>query len=148
MSRETLIEGFVYDRWAKERWLAILGDMPDPTRASGIFRHIVGAQNTWLKRCLSEEEVPDLPEDPGQAVIQAHEGWVELLQTCDPGAFVAYTNLQGESHFNTVEQIARHVVNHGTYHRGHLRGLCEAAGFAGFPETDFIRFAREELPGV
>lgn len=147
MSRESLIEGFVYDRWANERWLSVLDDMPRPDRAGEIFHHIVWAQNTWLKRCLSDEEVPDLPEDRRAAVAQANEGWIELLKTSDPGAFVAYTNLQGESHFNTVEQIARHVVNHGTYHRGHLRGLCEAGGFDGFPETDFIRFAREEAAG-
>lgn len=43
-----------------------------------------------------------------------------------------------------LSEVAHHVFNHGTYHRGHLRGLADAAGFEDFPETDLIRFYREK----
>jgi uncharacterized damage-inducible protein DinB len=42
----------------------------------------------------------------------------------------------------TIGEIAHHVINHGTYHRGHLRGLCDAAEFTEFPDTDLIKFYR------
>ncbi len=43
---------------------------------------------------------------------------------------------------NFVSEITEHVINHGTYHRGHLRGLAEAEGIS-FPDTDLIVYLRE-----
>jgi uncharacterized damage-inducible protein DinB len=42
-----------------------------------------------------------------------------------------------------VSDIAAHVVNHGTYHRGQLRERAEADGLDDFPETDLILFFRQ-----
>lgn len=141
--RELLIEGFRYDAWANQAWLPVLPTFQDRDRAEAIFRHILQAQRIWLVRTLSEEEAPPLSDDLGEAISRLSEAWIALVATCDPGAFVSYTTMAGESHFNTVEQIARHVVNHGTYHRGQLRGLKQAEGSDGFPETDLIRFLRQ-----
>lgn len=141
--KELLIEGFRYDAWANRAWLPVLLSFRDPERAEAIFRHILLAQRIWLVRTLSEEEAPPMPESLGDAIEALHRAWLHLLDTCDPGAFVSYTTMAGEPYFNTVEQIARHVVNHGTYHRGELRGLAKAEGFDGFPETDLIRYLRE-----
>ncbi len=141
--RASLQEGFDYDLWANRKWLEALPNLPFEAQARRTLDHIVGAQHIWLTRCLSEEEAGQRLSDLAQDLEAKHAGWTELLRTCDPGAFVSYTTLSGDSWFNTVEQIARHVVNHGTYHRGQLRGLAEAAEFMDFPETDLIRFFRE-----
>lgn len=142
--RELLIDGFRYDRWANLAWLEALPTFADRDRAESIFRHILSAQRIWLVRTLSEEEAPPPTDDLGEAIDRLHQGWIGLLETCDPGAFVSYTTMAGEPYFNTVEQIARHVVNHGTYHRGQLRGLKQAEGSEDFPETDLIRYFRLE----
>ncbi|HRI42829.1 MAG TPA: hypothetical protein PLL78_02280 [Fimbriimonadaceae bacterium] len=142
--RDLLIEGFRYDAWANRAWLAALPTFDDRDRAEAIFRHILVAQRIWLVRTLSEEETPPFSDDLGEAVSRLSEAWIALIETCDPGAFVSYTTMVGESHFNTVDQIARHVVNHGTYHRGQLRGLKQAEGADDFPETDLIRFLRQD----
>jgi uncharacterized damage-inducible protein DinB len=140
--REQLVDGFRYDLWANLRWLPTLEKFADPEQAGDIMRHILRAQHIWLTRTISEEEVGPLPEDLDAGLNQVHEAWVELLRISDPGAFVSYTTLKGESCFSTVEQIARHVVNHGTYHRGQLRGLCQAEGLEGFEETDLMGWYR------
>ena len=39
--------------------------------------------------------------------------------------------------------MAHHVLNHGTYHRGHLRGLAYAEGWDDFHDTDYSAWLRE-----
>lgn len=141
--RDLLADGFRYDLWANLKWLSVLDRFEDRPRAEAIFRHILGAQRIWLARSLSEEEVPVLPESLDESLPLINEAWLEFLRISDPEAFVSYTNLKGESWFNTVEQIARHVVNHGTFHRGQLRGLAQAEGWDDFEDTDLIRWMRE-----
>lgn len=140
--REHLAEGFRYDLWANRLWLDALDNYGNPATAEAIMRHILAAQHRWLVRCLSEEEVSPLPDDLRAGLEDVHTQWLELLRICDPGAFVSYETMAGDPHYNTVEQIARHVVNHGTYHRGHLRGLAAAEGLEAFPETDLIGYYR------
>lgn len=141
--RDALQEGFDYDLWANQRWLGAIPELPFGPRAKEILTHSLRAQNIWLERCISEEEVKPLSDNLSEEAVRLCEAWKELIRICDPGAFVSYTNSRGESFFNTIEHIARHVINHGTYHRGQLRGLAEAAGTDGFPETDMILFIRD-----
>lgn len=138
---ESIQDGFRYDRWANDRWLEFLPALAEVPDCADVFQHMLTAQRVWLARCLSEEEVPALSGDLSKDIGSLSDGWMELLRTCDPGAYVSYTNTRGESYFNTVEQIARHVLMHGMYHRGHLRGLAGANGRE-FPETDYIVYVR------
>lgn len=141
--RDLLADGFRYDLWANLKWLSVLDRFEDRARAEAIFRHILGAQRIWLARSLSEEEVPALPEPLAEGFRLINAAWLEFLRISDPEAFVSYTNFKGESWFSTVEQIARHVINHGTFHRGQLRGLAQAEGWDDFEDTDLIRWMRE-----
>lgn len=147
--RQQLQEAFDYDLWANAKWLECLPHLGNHrARAEEILSHILKAQHIWLTRSLSNEEVADLPDDLVTGFNQLNAAWKEFIGISDPTAFVSYTNFSGESFFRMVEEIARHVINHGTYHRGHLRGLAEASGFEGFPETDFIRFLNETAPAA
>lgn len=69
--------------------------------------------------------------------------WRLFLDDADLDQEVAYVNMAGQHYVNTVEQIALHVINHGTYHRGHLRGLAESEGLDDFNDTDLILYFRE-----
>ena len=42
----------------------------------------------------------------------------------------------------TLMELTWHVLNHGTYHRGHLMGLAEREGWDP-PGTDFLDFVLE-----
>ncbi len=138
--REILVQNFEYDLWANQQWLSAIESLPNRQSAIDVMQHVANAQRIWLARCLNEENLPNLPASLGEAFEQLHEQWVELLRICDPTAFIAYETLQGEPCFNMMEDIAMHVINHGTYHRGQLRGMVGDSDQ--FPETDLIRYLR------
>lgn len=104
------------------------------------------AQRTWLSRIGIE--VPPQEGDVELGVLFATQNnlWKYVAEEGDLAATVDYENTQGERFRNSIREIATYVVNHGTYHRGQLRGLAEAEGFDGFPDTDLIHFLREPLP--
>lgn len=135
--RDFLIEGLEYDLWANQKWSPMAGQL---AQVEPILRHVLRSQRIWLERCLGEESMRAWPEALDDALKAANEDWIELIRISDPEAFVTYER-NGNAHFETIEQIARHVINHGTYHRGQLRGLAEGLEF---PETDFILFIREK----
>ena len=140
--RDHFSELFDYDLWANQQWIAAIPNLPDPERAREVLTHILKAQYIWLTRCLSEESNTSLTGDFEQDAAHLHRAWKELVRVADLNAYIAYNNLAGEPFMNLLSEIVAHVVNHGTYHRGHLRGLCEAGKTDDFPETDFILFTR------
>ena len=140
--RENLLELFEYDLWANLQWAEILDTMPDPAKAKKIYKHALNAQRSWMTICLSEEDAgAEISDDFIAESHRMNKAWVDLIKICDPIAYASYS--RGETFFmQTIGEIAHHVINHGTYHRGHLRGLCDAAEFTEFPDTDLIKFYR------
>lgn len=140
--RELLLDLFLYDRWANERWIGVLEQFPNAEPARKTMEHILWAQQTWLNRVLNDET--DLGPDLMAESARLHQAWRELVGMSDPTAYISYTMFNGETATNLFEEIALHVINHGSYERGRLRGLAQAQGFEGFPESDLIRHYRGE----
>lgn len=138
-----LIEGFAYDAWANVRWIEALSSSPFEQEGTAILEHIVQAERIWFDRVFGDEQLPPQSGDLAADVRAIGAAWAEALVPADPGAYVVYTNMAGNTYYNTVEQIGRHVINHGTYHRGQLRGLAQAHQWTGYPETDLILYYRE-----
>lgn len=136
--KDQLIRDFDYDQWANARWLSALPSLPFAVRAEEILWHSVRCHRSWLVCAWSEEEIPAEAADLGQALREASQAWQEFLATSDPEAFAAVPRREGAVEFWSVGDLARHVLNHATYHRGHLRGLAEAAGYTAFPDTDRV----------
>ncbi len=143
-AREWFDEQLSYEAWANRAWLEALPRFQDSARAEGVFHHILDAQEVWLQRTWSLEDSGTWPDDLSDKIEFGTSQWREFIRICDPEAFVSYNNRAGDSCFNTVEQIVRHLLNHGTYHRGQLRGLAMAEGLQDFPETDFILYWRKQ----
>lgn len=137
-----LLEAMAYDQWANDAWINELGRFPDPEEPSRIMDHILNARYNWLARCQGEELTPPRESDFSAANVQLYRLWTELIDQCDPTAYISYQNQEGTQFFTSVQQIALHVVNHGTYHRGQLRAIAGAEGID-FPETDLIRYFRQ-----
>lgn len=139
--REELSLLFDYERWATMRWIEPARQMS----CESVLVHIIHAQSIWLSRIEGRPHwtptVDNLASDLDRSVL----GWQRLLLGADLSKVVPYVNLEGKSFDNTVLEITRQVLNHGTYHRGHLRGIASEQKFAGFPETDYILFCREKL---
>lgn len=136
-----LKQGFEYDLWANLQWIEVLPRFTSSGRAHAVLDHILGAQRIWLERVGGVVPSPDL--ERGDRARSSAAEWTRIVSLPDPGRVIAYHNLSGVPFSNTFEHIALHVINHGTYHRGHLRGLADAEGLTDFPETDLIRFYRE-----
>lgn len=141
-----LITAFDYDVWANKRWLNRIGTMPDPQRATEVFEHILTAQRVWLERCGVAIELQKSDQATAAILDQIAGGWRYFLERTDLNELITYQNYAGQTFRNTVSEIALHVINHGTYHRGHLRGLADQGKGAEFEDTDLILFFRDGFP--
>lgn len=139
-----LIKQFEYDRWANLLWLDFLQKTQTPEVYRKIMGHILGAQTVWVSR-IEGESLAAIPSPSLEAatIEELNERWKAVLTTRSPDEVIQYRRTTGEALESSIEEIALHVVNHGTYHRGELRGLCRADEIDGFPETDRIKFTLE-----
>jgi uncharacterized damage-inducible protein DinB len=140
-----------FDRVANDLTLASLS-ASSPPRAIAVMAHIVGAERLWLARMAAEPSPlavwPELDLDGIRRELTAVEiPWNDFLGTLDTKGLereVSYTNSQGQSFVNRVDDILQHVFFHSTYHRGQIAAAVRAAG--GTPAyTDFIQIVRSGL---
>jgi uncharacterized damage-inducible protein DinB len=140
--RQILLRGFRYDLWANRIWVVSLGVFDNPIPAQLVLEHILTAQRVWLDRCgmvlFPDAENVALSE----LFSMTNQAWRALLETVPLDATITYRNSEGVGFQQPLVDIALHVINHGTYHRGQLRGLAQAEGLEDFPETDLIAFLR------
>jgi uncharacterized damage-inducible protein DinB len=149
MTRD-LAELWKYDLWANRLWLDTLLKFPEPKRPDEVMTHILAAQWIWLTRCNDGFDLglslPAKPEAPSVTLAEELNAlWLGILDRVPADRVLDYKNMAGEPMSLPFGALATHVANHGTYHRGHLRGLAEAQMVTDFPDTDFSIFARENL---
>lgn len=144
MTNSQLVRQFQYDRWANLQWIQFLDESEVPDLYRQIMAHILGAQVIWVTR-LEGESLTAIPAPPltVASVEELNQRWISALEARSADEVIHYKKTTGEPFSSTLEDIALHVCNHGTYHRGELRGLCRADSREGFPETDRIRFSLE-----
>lgn len=142
-SKEVLRSGFEYDLWANRQWVQAIGRFKDMEQAHAILEHILFAQRIWLERCGGM--VPVQVDDTSLVDLfrAATSAWIDLVNESFLDQTVTYQNLRGVEFTDRFGHIATHVINHGTYHRGHLRGLADCQRIQDFPETDFIAYQHE-----
>lgn len=138
--RHILRENFGYDLYANQLWLPFVLASP-VTEERAVFEHILAAQLVWAKRLegVSLTAKPDV-EISLEVLQSLHDQWVTAVDNFEYDHLISFQNTRGEPFSRTFGDIARHVANHGTYHRGHLRGLFGARG-VDFPESDFAGYS-------
>ncbi len=136
-----LREGFQYDLWANLQWMAFLEGKGRPEQDWKILQHILGAQDNWLQRCQghSPTAMPQ-PEVSDASMRNLHQAWLELLSANTNDPIIHYRRIAGDALQQRVSRIARHVIDHGAYHRGELRGLCLVRDDWDFPEAGLAGF--------
>jgi uncharacterized damage-inducible protein DinB len=111
--------------------------------------HVFTADRAWLGRLEGQSpsranasEFTDLDSllEVWERVLQRWPIVVESLG--DPGRLIEYKSFAGDPFSNTLGQIVRHVVNHGTYHRGQVATMLRQLG-AQAVSSDLIGFYRE-----
>jgi len=136
--REELLRMFEYDLCANVKWFPLCADQP----FRSVMEHIIRSQVIWLDRCGGQKTFS--AQDPYDLVEAIHLAWQAHLDESDLEEIIPYQNSFGAKFQQPRIDIAHHVINHGTYHRGQIRAMAEAAGAMSFPDTDYIFYLREQ----
>ena len=133
---EILHESFTFDLWANQKWLAYLESQSGLEIERGIFQHIFSGQEVWLQRVFGNA-LTAMPkfEVTIEKITELNNAWKGLLASRSDNPIIHYHRFDGVAGHLHLDQIARHLIDHGTYHRGELRGLCRVRGAEDFPET-------------
>lgn len=148
--REVLLSLKQYDAWATQVWLDYLANVATQSNGSQLsakaekwVRHSLVAQVTWYERVCPEFLADSVNmEDFAALNARMNDLWVALIESRDLTSVLRYNRLNGEPQQKSLAQIVLHVCNHGTYHRGQLRALCEELGISGWSDTDVIYFEK------
>lgn len=137
-----LRRGMEYDLWANQQWLECLTRTNADDGDLNIFRHILAAQKAWALRChgINPTEFPTV-ELTNDALIELNKMWLDIIDGRDIEEVIPYKRYNGDPNEMTMSFMIQHVINHGTYHRGELRGLRRARGDEDFPDTDIAGYA-------
>jgi uncharacterized damage-inducible protein DinB len=155
---------FAYNRWADrlvldacrklspEQYAAEPAPGWSSVRASVV--HIASATLTWIRRlagevvssALTEADVPTV-EEAERRLDQAYQllGGLWPALTSERLAAPQTFELRGRTMVLPPWVVLRHVVNHSTYHRGQVASKLKRLGVEQ-PATDFVFWAREQLP--
>lgn len=117
----TLGHIYLFDRL----YLEVLSQVPNEE----IFPKMSG----WT----AETQGRSLPELRGLFAAVAEEYRELLKRTPDPDRKMTITHPRHGSLDTRFSDILRHVVNHGTYHRGNITAILRQQGHPGVP-TDYL----------
>ncbi len=139
--RDHLLELFAYDRWANALWIDYLSGRESTAEEMEQMAHLLGSQRMWITRVggVSPTEFV-LPEPTLATLDELNQRWRSALTERELGEVINYKRTTGEALSLTLKQIASHVINHGTYHRGVLRGIALLEDRWDFPDTDLANF--------
>ncbi|WP_028563615.1 DinB family protein [Paenibacillus pinihumi] len=160
-----------YHVWANNRLFGHLKELPKEAfhaeltsvfpSVAQTFGHIYLFDQLYmlvLAQVPNEEIFPKIPVWTGEAqgksideMQQLFDGvagqFRDLLQlTPDPDKAMTITHPKYGSLETQFSDILRHVVNHGTYHRGNVTAMLRQQGYAGVP-TDYMFYLLERQEG-
>jgi uncharacterized damage-inducible protein DinB len=154
MTPENIRLHISYSGWASRRLLDAALALPEEQQRRefgvshksliGTLEHIFFADRIWFARTvdpsvLESEETLSL----AWPLLQKRwEDWAAALTPEEIMRVIDYKDLKGNPHSTPVWQIALHVVNHATLHRGQAMSLLRQSGVAP-PPTDLIFYYRE-----
>jgi uncharacterized damage-inducible protein DinB len=116
----TLVHTFAADRL----WLARFHKSPTPPYSTAADYHLAVLQNEWPR---------------------VYAGWDHLLKgMTDAGACenLTYQDMRGNTWTQPIWQLALHVVNHATHHRGQVSGFLRTMGRVP-PVLDLVAYYRQ-----
>jgi uncharacterized damage-inducible protein DinB len=149
--------------WARDRMLDAVGALSreDYERDLGssfksvrdTVNHIYSSEWVWYARWTgSSPTTADRPQFDDLAAVR--EAWRKsetrvrkFLGAADAPALqrvYEYRMFSGAQTSSPLWQMAVHVVNHGTYHRGQVATMLRQLGANPMPSTDMVTFFREQ----
>jgi uncharacterized damage-inducible protein DinB len=162
ISPEVLRLHLDYTAWASGRLVDAAGQLTSDelTRdfgsadksVLGTLVHVFAADRIWRARIAGDPPAKFIePErdmhlsvlqDVWPPLLQKWQEWVSSLTAGSTEAVISWRDLKGNSFEMPAWQIALHVVNHGTHHRGQAAGFLRALGKVP-PPLDLARHYRD-----
>lgn len=161
MTLDEIHDLVAYTEWATARLIEALRRIPDAARRRrddsafgslhGTFTHLIAAEWVWVERWHGRA-APAPPAWAGEAsfdellahldaVQAARAAFLRGLTEADLARPIAYRTFAGVESANPIGELVRHVVNHGTYHRGQISMRIRQLGDQP-PSTDYIAWLR------
>ena len=158
ISADTLRQQLDYTTWATN-WLMEAASQLTPDELNhdfdaseksvlGTLAHIYAADRIWLGRIQDKPAqafITDADRDfallqkEWPALLHQWKQWAAPFSDEDVLGKLSYLSMLGGQRTTPVWQIALHVVNHGTHHRGQVSGFLRAMGKVP-PLLDLIRY--------
>ena len=117
----------------------------------GTLAHTFAADRVWLARVTggpihtvitdADRSLP-LLEHEWPALHERWKQWAAGLTDESVCSEITYRDLKGNQWTQTLWELLRHVVNHGTPHRGQVSGFIRSLGHTP-PATDLLYYHRE-----
>jgi uncharacterized damage-inducible protein DinB len=163
--KDDLVSLYAYNRWADRRVLDacrkltpeqyVAEPVPGWSSVRSSLFHIAAATDGWLCRLAGEDTTQTNPTEeqfPTVADVErlldhAYRTFEALLPTVTPEWLTAPQTFsrRGRTAVLPPWAVLRHVVNHGTYHRGQVASKLKRLGIDP-PATDFVFWAIEQVP--
>lgn len=163
MTVEEIRSLFRYDRWATEKLLMILEQIPADVYARdagsshggirGTLVHMVGAFDVWLRRWQGEHPTVPWREEDHPTFTDIRSKWVAACSTADRvlagltedrlRAPWNYRDMKGNHYSQVLWKQMQHLINHASYHRGQIVTMLRQAGIQPVG-TDLIYYYREQ----
>lgn len=160
---ELLHKALVYKRWSNDRLFAALKDLsataleaPQPIKFGSLaktLQHVLDMDTVWRAHLegrnhgvTSRTPTSAVNLDRLRSAQAAMDRWfTDYLADRTPAELatpVPFRFLDGSEGVMCPSDMLFHVVNHGTYHRGHISDMLYNLGKAS-PVTDYPVFLRE-----
>ena len=158
-------ELYAFNRWANLRMLEAASALTDEQLIQDLgssfpcvrdtLVHIMSAEWVWLARwkgfsptSFPEQWKPLMLYDIKQewTVVDTElQLYVRSLHDSDLERTISYRNIAGEPFTTPLPQMLRHLVNHGSYHRGQITTMLRQLSVPA-PSTDLIAWYRLQTP--
>jgi uncharacterized damage-inducible protein DinB len=153
----TLKDAIAFHRWATERTLVACATLEPEAYTKDLGNsfaslrdtlvHCLMADQAWLHRVQNKDFTrPDPIHFPNLEILKATwqpvlNAWEDQIATTAPTSSISYKTFDGSAFTSTFEEIVRHFVNHGSYHRGQIAMMLRLLGHTP-ATTDWIIFTR------
>ncbi|SEN87758.1 Uncharacterized damage-inducible protein DinB (forms a four-helix bundle) [bacterium A37T11] len=144
---QLLVKLWKYNDWANRSLFSQFGEDGFCVSADSLrlLSHIVNTQWAWLGRINAEKSVLGAWEiHELNRCVEIHQFSSEGLKAHldqDSESTITYTNFQGVTYTNSIQDILIHVFNHGSYHRAQIARDLRENGLVPI-NTDYITFVR------
>lgn len=152
-----------YHIWANQKLFDLVLSLPEeqykaevPSSFNSLYKtalHMWNAESIWWQRITSPDKIvpPQISFDGtmhdivNSMELQSQQwlAWINEMTDETLMEILHYKSLKGEPFSQPLKDVALHIFNHGTYHRGQIVNMLRQLGVtSSIPQTDYTAWSR------